>query len=77
VVRFNDGRGSGVDATSVHLIVNNQDVTAQSIMDSGMIAYRPNMPLTGNVSAEVKVADKCGNATDFAWNFNTVVVPGK
>jgi S-layer homology domain len=77
VVRFNDGRGSGVDSASVRLIVNNQDVTAQSIMDSGMIAYRPNMPLTGNVSAEIKVADKCGNATDFVWNFNTVALPEK
>lgn len=77
VVRFNDGRGSGVDAASVHLIVNNQDVTAQSIMDSGMIAYRPNMPLTGNVSAEIKVADKCGNLTDLVWNFNTLALPGK
>lgn len=76
-MRFNDGRGSGVDAASVRLIVNNQDVTAQSIMDNGMIAYRPNMPLTGNVSAEVKVADKCGNATDFVWNFNTVAPPGQ
>lgn len=69
VVHFNDGVGSGVDAASVKLFINNQDVTGQSIVDAGMIAYRPTAPLSGNVSAEIKVSDLAGNAVDYSWNF--------
>jgi hypothetical protein len=73
VVKFSDGHGSGVDVTSVHLLVNGQDVTAQAIVDNGMIAYKPTQPMTGSVSAGIKVADKCGNAVDYSWNFR---IPG-
>ncbi|MBU6452227.1 MAG: S-layer homology domain-containing protein [Cyanobacteria bacterium REEB67] len=73
VVKFSDGHGSGVDVTSVHLLVNGQDVTAQAIVDGGMIAYKPTQPMIGSISAGIKVADKCGNAVDYNWTFR---IPG-
>jgi len=69
VVKFTDGHGSGVDPASVHLIVNGADVTSQAIVDTGMIAYRPTAPVAGMVSAQIKLADKCGNAVDYSWRF--------
>ena len=67
VVKFSDGHGSGVDPATVHLIVNGQDVTGQSIVDGGMVAYKPTQPLNGAnaVNAEIKLADRCGNAVDY------------
>jgi len=69
VVKFTDGHGSGVDPASVHLLVNGADVTSQSIVDAGMIAYKPVAPISGMVSAQIKLADKCGNAVDYSWRF--------
>jgi hypothetical protein len=70
VVKFTDGHGSGVDPASVHLLINDNDVTGQSIRDGNMVAFRPGQPLAGMVRAEIKLADKCGNAVDYRWTFS-------
>jgi len=70
VVKFADGHGSGVNPASVHLIINGMDVTPQSVVDATMVAYKPFRPLGGTVSAEIRVADRCGNAVDYSWKFN-------
>jgi hypothetical protein len=71
VVKFTDGHGSGVDPASVHLLIDGHDVTPQAILDGGMIAFRPGQPLAGMVHAEIKLADRCGNAVDYTWTFET------
>jgi hypothetical protein len=78
VVKYTDGHGSGVDPASVHLLVNGRDVTSEAILDGGMVAFRPNQPLFGMVSAEIKLADRCGNAVDYTWTFNAIPgAPGR
>jgi hypothetical protein len=55
----------------VHLLINGRDVTSQAVLESGMVAFRPGQPLSGLVNAEIRLADKCGNAVDYTWTFNT------
>ncbi len=77
VVKYSDGHGSGVDPASVHLLINGRDVTSEAILDGGMVAFRPGLPLFGLVNAEIKLADRCGNAVDYTWTFNALpAVPG-
>ncbi len=69
VVNFTDGHGSGIDPSSIHLYINDQDVTGQAVCNNTMIAFRPGQPLFGTIRAEIKVADRCGNAVDYRWTF--------
>jgi hypothetical protein len=67
---FNDGDGSGIDAHSVRMWVNDKDVTHSTEVKDGQIMYTPKGDLSGdNVKVHLRVADKAKNITDYNWTF--------
>jgi hypothetical protein len=67
---LSDGLGSGVNPSSVRLLVGGQDVTAQSTITPNFIAYRPPQAFTSDrVNVELQAADLVGNANRTTWTF--------
>lgn len=67
---LSDGLGSGVNPSSVRLLVGGQDVTAQSTITPNFIAYRPSQAFSGDrINVELQAADLVGNATSTTWTF--------
>jgi hypothetical protein len=65
--RFRDDR-SGVDASSVRLRIDGNDVTRQSRVTSSGVSFDANLR-QGRHHAELVVRDRAGNVTRTAWNF--------
>lgn len=76
IVRMTDGNGSGVDPSKVKLMVNGQDVTAQSTVSKDVVVFRtPQAIKEDNVQAELRADDKAGNGTVYRWNFKISAPP--
>ncbi|MDQ2681524.1 MAG: hypothetical protein M3Y21_10995, partial [Candidatus Eremiobacteraeota bacterium] len=60
----------GVDRSSIRLIVNNRDVTADCVRTDKFIEYTPGRTYPdGLVQVTVRVADLAGNTATRSWNF--------
>lgn len=60
----------GVNAASVRLIVNSEDVTAQSVKTADSISYTPPQPLAaGPYTVYLEVANTTNAATNAVWGF--------
>jgi len=62
---------SGIDASSVVMIVNGTDVTGSATITDEYVKYKPTIPLDyGKIEVEVHVSDVAGNTKVFKWWFN-------
>ena len=63
----------GMDAQTLKIIVDGNDVSAQATRTAAFISYLPASTLGGGtVTVEVKGADTAGNPLDFKWSFTVV-----
>jgi hypothetical protein len=61
---------AGINPGSVHLFVNNADVTLQSIISGNSIAFQPPLPLPGHKAyVTVTAADPAGDVSERKWMF--------
>lgn len=70
-----------VDLTSIHLLVDGQDVTAQSLIDTaspsaigfinGLVAYTPPSLAAGPHTAKFTLSDTVGFSATASWSFTT------
>lgn len=68
--QFQDA-GSGVDTTSVQLVVDNIDVTAAATRTSTTVGYAPAGGFTaGTHQVVLRLRDIAGNAAESAWSFS-------
>jgi len=71
---FNDnfsGSISGVDVSSVQILLNSNDITSQSNVTEAGFSHTPVAPLAiGNHTLEVNVIDNAGNLTSVQRNFS-------
>lgn len=62
--------GSGIDPRSVKLTVNGEDVSSDSTVTAGFVAYKPPKALAkGNQEVKVSVSDTAGNVSTLSWAF--------
>lgn len=67
--------GEGIDAASIRLYVDDEDVTSQAAVDGATAAYTPAAKLDdGMHTARLVAADTVGNASEQVWTF-TVTSP--
>lgn len=66
---YSDNR-VGVDAASVNLSVDGEDVTALSTINADSIVYSPAIMASGQHSATLTVADLSGNSASSSWQFD-------
>ncbi|MBM3496215.1 MAG: hypothetical protein FJX72_18125 [Armatimonadetes bacterium] len=64
---FTDPGGSGVDPSSVRVVVNRRDVTRQATVTRTRVRYRAQGLALGPVSVKITVADEAGNAAVAEW----------
>jgi len=63
-------QGSGVDPSSVRLIVNGQDVTPEAQVTPYFVSFTPTAPLpAGAQTVQLSLMDKAGNTTKTEWRF--------
>ncbi len=75
-VEISDGAGSGIDSTSLKLMVGGKDVTDQAKLTPRFIIYSPKTSFTpGLVPVTVSLRDKAGNETTSAWAFTVKAAP--
>jgi hypothetical protein len=61
---------SGVDPEKTHLLVNDQDVTAQAKVTTEAITYTPKTDLeVGDIKVSLVTQDKVGNTSQKDWKF--------
>jgi hypothetical protein len=63
--------GSGVDTTSVRMMLNGRDVTSEARVDADEIHFRGFLP-RGRHTAELVVKDRAGNTARRSWTFEVV-----
>ncbi len=64
----------GMDPSTLQLILNGHDVTAQATRTASFISYYPPFDLSSKaVEVEVKGTDIAGNALDYSWTFSIAV----
>lgn len=69
--RIDDSPGSGVDASSVKIMLDGQDITNQANVNSGGFSFRPTADLSaGAHKIDLSVADKAGNVSTSNWTFD-------
>ena len=74
-VEYRD-EGTGVDASSVNLLVDGRDVTSETKVTQEKATYRPAEELEeGQHKVKVSLTDLAGNKTTKEWAFNVKVVP--
>jgi hypothetical protein len=67
----------GIDATSIRVVVNGRDVTAQSTRSAGFVTYSPPSDYAnGTVTVTVRVADAAGNDASRSWSFTVAAAKG-
>ncbi|MDY6948519.1 MAG: Ig-like domain-containing protein, partial [Pseudomonadota bacterium] len=67
--QFSDA-GSGVDVTSVHLVVDGQDVTALATITSSGLSYKPAAPfVNGTHTVLLRLSDAVGHPAVRDWTF--------
>jgi len=65
-----DQQGSGIDAASVRMLLDGNDVTAGSTVTSTSVSYAPTTKLSdGQHTVVVTVADKTANSASSTWHF--------
>ena len=66
--------GSGIDASSVRLIVNGRDLTGEANVTTERIVYKPIVPLSsGEQTVTVRVSDRAGNRVETSWRFTVTL----
>lgn len=66
-----EDKGSGIDARSLRLLLDNRDVTAMASVTRNFITYTPSASLkAGTHKVQLTVADKAENKTVAEWQFN-------
>ena len=69
-VVLDDGSGSGVNTSSVKMVVNGADVTDQATVTPSLVAYKPARDLpSGDVNVAVNIRDMAGNPASVTWKF--------
>lgn len=67
---YTDGSGSGIDPSSVKLIVNGADVTADANVTDAFVSYRPSVDLpSGLRNVSLTVRDLARNSVTKTWKF--------
>ena len=66
---FDDGRGSGVDPSSVRVMVSGRNVTQDAQINAGSFSVRAALP-AGRHTVEVVARDQAGNAVRKSWSFD-------
>ena len=61
--------GSGIDTTTVNLVVDGKNVTAKAVVTTTGVAYKSKKLKQGSHSVQLTVADKWGNSTTVNWTF--------
>ncbi|WP_395092047.1 stalk domain-containing protein [Armatimonas sp.] len=62
--------GTGIDSTSVQVLVNGTDVTAKATVTEAFFSYKPDPALpAGKTTVAVVARDMAGNETHRAWSF--------
>lgn len=62
--------GSGIDISSVRLILNGRDLTGEASITTERLVYKPFVPLmSGDQSVEIIVGDNAGNVIHQTWHF--------
>ncbi|MDO9463939.1 MAG: Ig-like domain-containing protein [bacterium] len=73
-VKYSDDK-SGIDKTTVKMLVNAVDVTASSIITDEGISYKPTEELTeGGVTVNIEVKDKAGNLATKEFSFEIKIL---
>jgi hypothetical protein len=68
---FYNDKVSAVDPTSVHLLLDGQDVTASSQVDVSFANYLPPLPLSlGEHRVSLSITNKAGFSNTSVWNFS-------
>jgi hypothetical protein len=63
----------GMDAQSLKIFVDGNDVSAQATRTAAFISYLPASALSGGtIAVEVTGTDTAGNPLDFKWSFGIV-----
>jgi hypothetical protein len=65
---FEDGRGTGVDPSSVRVTVSGRNMTADAQINPGSFSLRTALP-AGRHTVEVVARDQAGNAVRKSWSF--------
>lgn len=66
---FEDGRGRGVDPSSVRVMVSGRNMTADAQINPGSFSLRTALP-PGRHTVEVVARDQAGNAVRKSWSFD-------
>lgn len=74
---FNDSAGSGIDVSSIKLVLDNTDITKQATVTENFIVYKPvnDMYAAALHRVGLTVRDKAGNTTTKVWTFNVGAQP--
>lgn len=61
---------SGIDSSSIKLIVDGTDVTVKAVIQENSVSYQPSQDMAlGEHAIIVEVKDKLGNKSEYAWTF--------
>lgn len=68
--QFDAGAGATIDANSVRILVNGQDVTNRSTITRNFFSYRPDQPLPpGENRVQIEFRNTAGQNLAVGWNF--------
>ena len=68
--RFDDGAGSGLDAKSIQLLLNGNDLTSSASISNGLLRFEPRRDLpNGKYTVKVSAKDVAGNLSSGTWSF--------
>lgn len=68
--QFDSGTGAPIDANSVRILVNGQDVTNRSTITRNFFSYRPEQPLPpGENRVQIEFRNTAGQNLAVGWNF--------
>jgi hypothetical protein len=68
---FSDGRGSGIDPSTVRLRIGGRDVTREARVTDDEVQVRADLA-PGRYTADLRVQDRAGNVTTKAWTFEVL-----
>jgi hypothetical protein len=67
---FDDAGGTGIDPTTVRILLDSRDVTADATVTSNLVVYQPGANLAaGRHEAQIMASDRAGNPVNRRWTF--------
>lgn len=61
--------GSGINVNGIQVLLDGQDVSAQTTKTTSSLSYRPAVLASGSHTVVVKASDMVGNLTQSTWSF--------